>query len=102
PNVHAEFEAAGKTFEKRFGTLLEAARLMRTLWSGEDVHWDGRWKVKGGRLAPRPVQPGGPPMWGGGSAPASLARAAKHFDGWFPTGPADPAVWGAKWASVKA
>lgn len=102
PNVHAEFEAAGKTFEKRFGTMLEAVRLMRKLWSGEDVTWDGRWKVHGGRLAPKPVQAGGPPMWGGGSAPASLSRAARHFDGWFPTGPADAAAWGQKWESVKA
>lgn len=102
PNVHAEFEAAGKTFEKRFGTMLEAVRLMRKLWSGEEVTWDGRWKVHGGRLAPKPVQAGGPPMWGGGSAPASLSRAARHFDGWFPTGPADAAAWGQKWESVKA
>lgn len=102
PNVHAEFEAAGKTFDKRFGTMLEAVRLMRKLWLGEDVTWDGRWKVHGGRLAPKPVQAGGPPMWGGGSAPASLSRAARHFDGWFPTGPADAAAWGQKWESVKA
>jgi len=102
PNVHAEFEAAGKTFEKRFGTMLEAVRLMRKLWTGEAVDWEGRWKVRGGKLAPKPVQSGGPPMWGGGSAPASLSRAAKHFDGWFPTGPADAAVWGSKWESVKA
>lgn len=101
PNVHAEFAAAGKTFEKRFGTMLESVRLMRALWSGEPVDWEGRWKVAAGRLAPKPVQPGGPPMWGGGSAPASLTRAARHFDGWFPTGPADAAVWGTKWESVK-
>lgn len=102
PNVRAEFAAASAPFEKRFGTMLESVRLMRALWTGEAVEWDGRWKVTRGRLAPKPVQPGGPPMWGGGSAPASLTRAAKHFDGWFPTGPADAAVWGAKWQSVKA
>lgn len=101
PNVKAEFESAGAPWDKRFGTMLEAVRLMRRLWTGEPVDWDGRWKVAHGRLAPLPVQPGGPPMWGGGSAPASLTRAARHFDGWFPTGPADPAVWGEKWASVK-
>jgi alkanesulfonate monooxygenase SsuD/methylene tetrahydromethanopterin reductase-like flavin-dependent oxidoreductase (luciferase family) len=102
PNVHAEFAAAGKPFEKRFGTMLESIRLARRLWSGEAVDWDGRWKVTGGRLAPRPVQPGGPPIWGGGSTPASLSRAARNFDGWFPTGPNDPEKWGAKWESVKA
>ena len=101
PNVRAEFEAGGAPFDKRFGRMLESVRLMRALWTGEPVSWDGRWKVEGGRLAPKPVQPGGPPMWGGGSAPASLTRAARHFDGWFPTGPNDATVWGAKWASVK-
>lgn len=100
-NVRAEFEAGGAPFEKRFGRMLEAIGLMRKLWSGEPVHWDGRWKVEGGRLAPKPVQPGGPPMWGGGSAPASLTRAARQFDGWFPTGPGDPVAWGSKWTSVK-
>lgn len=102
PNVRAEFEAAGVPFEKRFGRMLEAIALARRLWSGEAVDWDGRWKVAAGRLAPKPAQPGGPPVWGGGSAPASLSRAAHHFDGWFPTGPADPAAWGARWQSVKA
>ena len=102
PNVQAEFAAAGAPWDKRFGTMLEAVWLMRKLWTGEPVEWDGRWKVAHGRLAPKPVQPGGPPMWGGGSAPASLTRAARHVDGWFPTGPADPAAWGQKWESVKA
>jgi probable F420-dependent oxidoreductase len=101
PNVKAEFEAAGAPWDKRFGTMLESVRLMRKLWSGEAVDWDGRWKVHGGRLAPKPVQAGGPPMWGGGSAPASLTRAARHFDGWFPTGPNDASVWRTKWESVK-
>ena len=32
---------------------------------------------------------------------ASLTRAARHFDGWFPTGPADCTIWKAKWESLK-
>ena len=101
PNVRAEFAAAGAPFEKRFGTMFEGVRLARALWSGEDVRWEGRWKVEGGRLAPKPVQPGGPPIWGAGSTPASLTRAARHLDGWLPIGPGDPAAWGARWQSVQ-
>ena len=101
PNVRAEFEAVGVPFEKRFGRMLEGIRLARALWSGQPVDWDGRWQVRKGTLAPVPFQPGGPPVWGGGSAPASLTRAAKHLDGWFPTGPADPVRWGEKWDDVK-
>jgi alkanesulfonate monooxygenase SsuD/methylene tetrahydromethanopterin reductase-like flavin-dependent oxidoreductase (luciferase family) len=51
-------------------------------------------------LAPTPHRPGGPPIWGGGSAPASLARAARNFDGWFPTGP-EPSGWGDQWRNVQ-
>ena len=35
---------------------------------------------------PRPVQPGGPPVWVGGSSERALSRAARLADGWFPQG----------------
>ena len=98
-NVRDEFEAAGVPFEGRVGRMLEGLRLCRSLWSGEAIDWEGRWRVKQGILGPTPHRPGGPPIWGGGSAPASLARAARHFDGWFPTGP-DAAGWGKQWRKV--
>ena len=100
-NIRAEFAAAGVPFEKRVGRMLEGLRLCRALWSGGPVDWDGRWTVRRGTLAPTPHHPGGPPIWGGGSAPASLERAGRHFDGWFPTGP-DPARWGEQWREVQA
>ena len=101
PNVRAEFRSAGVPFEKRIGTLLEGMRLCKALWSGEPVDWDGRWHVEQGVLGPLPFQKGGPPIWGGGSAPAALARAGKYFDGWFPNGP-DSQRWGEQWRQVQA
>ena len=101
PNVRAEFRSAGVPFEKRVGTLMEGMRLCKALWTGKPVDWDGRWHVEQGVLGPVPHQPGGPPIWGGGSAPAALERAGKHFDGWFPTGP-DSKGWGAQWRTVQA
>jgi alkanesulfonate monooxygenase SsuD/methylene tetrahydromethanopterin reductase-like flavin-dependent oxidoreductase (luciferase family) len=101
PNVRAEFRSAGVPFEKRVGTMMEGMRLCRALWTGKPVDWDGRWHVEKGLLAPTPRQPGGPPIWGGGSAPAALERAARHFDGWFPTGP-DAKGWGEQWRRVQA
>src|SRR5437763_749972 len=71
PNIRQEFTAAGVPFEKRVGRLLEGLRLARLLWSGKPVDWDGRWKVEHGVLGPTPHQPGGPPIWIGGSLPAS-------------------------------
>lgn len=101
PNIRAEFASAGVPFEKRVGRMLEGLRLCRALWTGEPVDWDGRWPVEAGVLAPTPHRPGGPPIWLGGSVRAARERAARHFDGWFPTGP-DSATWGAQWGEVQA
>ena len=98
-NIRAEFEAAGVPFEKRVGRMMEGLRLCKAFWSGDPVDWDGRWKIVNSVLGPTPHRPGGPPLWGGGSAKASLTRAGQHFDGWFPTGP-DAAGWGKQWLTV--
>jgi len=100
-NIRAEFEAAGVPFDKRVGRMLEGLSLCRALWSGEPVDWDGRWKVEKGVLGPTPVQKNGPPIWGGGSVTGALKRAAKNYEGWFPTGPADPAIWGEQWRETQ-
>ncbi len=101
PNIRAEFAAAGVPFEKRIGRMLEALRLCRALWSGQPVDWDGRWTMKQAVVAPVPHRPGGPPLWIGGNLPASLERAGKHFDGWFPIAPA-PDAFGAGLGHVRA
>ena len=100
PNIRAEFRSVGVPWEKRVGTVMEGMRLCKALWSGKPVDWDGRWHVEQGVIGPTPVQPGGPPIWGGGSAPAALERAARHFVGWFPNGP-DPKGWGVQWRKVQ-
>jgi alkanesulfonate monooxygenase SsuD/methylene tetrahydromethanopterin reductase-like flavin-dependent oxidoreductase (luciferase family) len=100
PNIRAEFTAAGVPFEKRVGRLLEGLRLARSLWSGKPVDWDGRWKVEHGVLGPTPHRSGGPPIWIGGSLPASLERAGRYFEGWLPIAP-DAAQWRRQWAEVK-
>lgn len=101
PNIRAEFASAGVPFEKRVGRMLEGLRLCRALWTGEPVDWDGRWHVEAGVLAPVPHRKGGPPIWIGGRVAAARARAARHFDGYFPTGP-DAAGYAAEWAEVQA
>ena len=100
PNIRAEFRSAGVPFEKRVGTMMEGMRLCKALWAGKPVDWNGRWHVEQGVIGPTPHRPGGPPIWGGGSAPAALERAARHFDGWFPTGP-DAKRWGEQWREVQ-
>jgi probable F420-dependent oxidoreductase len=101
PNIRAEFAACGVPFEKRVGRMMEGLRLMRALWTGQPVDWDGRWKVERGVVGPTPYRPGGPPLWVGGSLPASIERAGRYFDGWMPITP-DAADWGRQWREIKA
>jgi alkanesulfonate monooxygenase SsuD/methylene tetrahydromethanopterin reductase-like flavin-dependent oxidoreductase (luciferase family) len=100
PNIRAEFAAAGVPFDKRIGRMMEGLRLCRALWTGQAITWEGRWQVADGVLAPTPHRPGGPPLWIGGNLPASLERAGKWFDGWFPIAP-DAATFARQWAEVK-
>lgn len=87
PTVRAEFAAAGVPFDKRVGRFMEGFRLMRALWSGQPVTWNGRWQLTEQALAPTPHRAGGPPIWIGTGSAAGLKRTADHFDGWFPLGP---------------
>lgn len=91
PNIRAEFAAAGVPFEHRIGRMIEGLRLCKALWSGQPIDWHGRWSLSGATVGPTPARPGGPPLWIGGNLPASVIRAGKHFDGWFPIAPSAPA-----------
>ncbi|MBM3940080.1 MAG: LLM class flavin-dependent oxidoreductase [SAR202 cluster bacterium] len=66
--------------------LAEGLRLMRALWTTDDVSFDGRaYAVKNATMNPKPHQQ--PiPVWFGGRAPSALERAAKHGDGWMGAG----------------
>ena len=101
PAIRNEFQAAGVAFEKRIGTMLEQIKLCRSLWSGDEINWEGRWIVNQAELAPKPYTPGGPPIWSGGGVTAALKRTAQYFDGWFPSGPGDGQEWGKAWALLK-
>jgi Luciferase-like monooxygenase len=93
-------EHSGVPFNKRVGRLLEGLRLARALWSGQPVNWDGRWKFEKAVLGPTPCRAGGPPIWIGGSLPASLERAGRYFDGGLPISP-DAQTWGKQWKQVQ-
>ena len=86
-NIRAEFAAAGVPWEKRIGRMMEGLRLCQALWSGKPVDWDGRWQMKQATVAPTPHRHGGPKLWIGGNRTASLDRAGRFFDGWFPNSP---------------
>ena len=78
-HVEEEFDALGVSFAER-GRLLDAAiDAVRSLFADE---W-----ASGLGQRPRPLQPGGPPIWVGGSSPPAIRRAAQKGDGWLPQGP---------------
>src|SRR5947209_14290054 len=79
-----EFEACGVPLAERGARLTAAIPLLRQLWSGEPVTYEGR-HFGGFRevsMQPPARQPGGPPIWVGGRADAALARAGRLADGW--------------------
>ena len=107
PNIRAEFEAAGVPFEKRVGRLIEMFKLCKALWSGQPVTWpepgeQGRWVLDKQELGPMPYTPGGPQIWTAGNVPASWQRCARYFDGYFPSGPSDPAVFADRFSRIEA
>ncbi|WP_134324145.1 LLM class flavin-dependent oxidoreductase [Cumulibacter soli] len=80
-----EFEASGVNVKQRGSRTDETLELMRKLWSGDEVSFDGRYvQVPGLRLQPGPVQPGGPPIWLGGRKEAAIRRAARYASVWMP------------------
>lgn len=81
----AEFEAVGVPVRERSGRLDETLAVCRALWSsnGVPVSYQGRYlTLREARFDLPPLTPGGPPVWIGGRAPRSLARAGRLGDGW--------------------
>jgi|DewCreStandDraft_2_1066082.scaffolds.fasta_scaffold01193_11 probable F420-dependent oxidoreductase len=80
-----EFEALGIPLAERGARADEALRILKLLWAGEPVSFEGRfYRLPGVRLDPPPAQAGGPPVWVGGRSRAARRRAARLGDGWFP------------------
>ena len=78
-----EFEQIGLNYKERVGRFEEAIAVLRMAWSDEPVEHRGRhFTVNGANVTPKPVQPGGPPIWIGGAVDAAIARAARIGDGW--------------------
>ncbi|MDA0822850.1 MAG: LLM class flavin-dependent oxidoreductase [Proteobacteria bacterium] len=82
-----EFDGLGFKRSDRAGRTNEGLEIIRRLWEGETVDYDGEhYQIKGAKLAPLPVQKPRPPLWVGGFAPASVKRAARLADGFIGTG----------------
>jgi probable F420-dependent oxidoreductase len=84
-----EFAGAGVPFAARGARMDDTLRACRVLWreapasfASETVRFESLWCL------PRPLQPGGPPLWIGGALSArNLARLVEYGAGWMPVAP---------------
>jgi probable F420-dependent oxidoreductase len=78
-----ELKATGSDPNPRGKRMTEYVSVLRTLWCDDVASYDGEiYQVPRSRMAPRPVQPGGPPVLLGGTAESALRRAGRIGDGW--------------------
>ena len=84
-----EFALYGVPLEKRGARFEEQVAIMKGLWTGERVSFQGAYYTVEGRLEPAPVQKPHPPLWIGGWGDITLRRAATLADNWIPGPTAD-------------
>ncbi len=78
-----EFTAFNVSLKERAPRFSESIALMRRLWTGDSVSFDGRfYSVKDHGISLKPLRPGGPPVWVAGLVEAAVKRAARIGDAW--------------------
>ncbi|MGH7308077.1 MAG: LLM class F420-dependent oxidoreductase [Candidatus Rokuibacteriota bacterium] len=92
--LREEFEALGTPpFAERGQVTDEYLAVMRRMWTTDPVTFEGRYcTLRAVHALPKPVQPGGIPIWIGGHTDAALRRVARLGDGWHPIGLRPPAL----------
>ena len=80
-----EFEASGVPFKERGRRTDEAIRVMRRLWTEDEVTHQGEfYKLDRITIFPKPWQAEFP-VWIGGKSDAAVRRTARLGDGWMPS-----------------
>ncbi|MCE2462732.1 MAG: LLM class flavin-dependent oxidoreductase [Dehalococcoidia bacterium] len=80
-----EYDVLGVPFEERGRLGNEILRLLKRLWTEENVTFEGRYyQCRDVTLLPFPIQKPHPPIWVAGREEPSIRRAARHGDGWYP------------------
>jgi probable F420-dependent oxidoreductase len=112
-----EFGLMGVPYRERGARTSEALELLKALWAGDDVTYEGKhYRVRHVTIDPKPVQSPHPPIWiGGGTQPSEkvygqmvptidpvLRRIARYADTWVPHSSATPEMVRADWAKVQA
>jgi probable F420-dependent oxidoreductase len=85
-----EYEAAGLSFEERGRLLDHTLEVCQTLWTQQRAAYEApELTFDGIHQMPKPLQPGGIPLWISGTVNARVARRLSRFGTrWIPWGPA--------------
>jgi alkanesulfonate monooxygenase SsuD/methylene tetrahydromethanopterin reductase-like flavin-dependent oxidoreductase (luciferase family) len=79
-----EFAAFGVDPKTKIARFDEGLKLIKELWSGDEVNFSGRfWRAEGVIPAVLPVQDPRPPIWVGGQSEPAVRRAARVGDAWY-------------------
>ena len=80
-----EYDAMGVNKYDRGKRLDDAIRLMRLLWSEDDIEYLSEFqKINGTSIHPKPINKS-LPIWIGGRTEGALRRTGELGDGWLPT-----------------
>jgi len=83
--LEGEFKALGAIFTGRGAVMDEAIALMKQVWTGRSVSFEGEYfQADGNTALPSPLQHPHPPIWVGGNTDRAIRRAALTCDGWSP------------------
>jgi probable F420-dependent oxidoreductase len=81
-----EFRMFGVPIKERVRRTAETIEVLRRAWSGERFSFQGRaFSCDQVKVTPPPVQPGGPPIYLGGTAEPAIRRAGRLADGYIRT-----------------
>lgn len=85
---HVEFGALGFDFTRRGARCSEQIEILKKLWTGEVVSYDGQFEsAERVRLNPAPSR--SIPIWIGGFSPPAIERAGRLADGFIAAGPVE-------------
>src|SRR3954470_23995460 len=85
-----EYDACGLSFEGRGRLLDHTLEVCQTLWREQRAAYDApELHFEATHMMPKPLQPGGVPVWVSGTInPRVVRRLARFGSGWIPWGPA--------------
>jgi alkanesulfonate monooxygenase len=111
-----EFALMGVPYRQRGARMNEAIEVVRALWAGDRVSYEGRYyRFRDLTIDPKPAQQPHPPIWiGGGTQPSEkvygqtvtnidpvLRRVATYADTWVPHSSATPEMVRSDWEKVQ-